>query len=113
MAAKPKTTPEKSGNFFAVVGSDEGLVREKAPLRLVIFLRRCLRGWGMLTARWRLRPSFIIVGAQRCGTTTLYRVLSEHPALARPTIAVDSRGFLRDFDWSSLSVNHHRWICTS
>ncbi|RYD18591.1 MAG: hypothetical protein EOP88_22070 [Verrucomicrobiaceae bacterium] len=30
MAAKPKTTPEKSGNFFAVVGSDEGLVREKA-----------------------------------------------------------------------------------
>lgn len=30
VAAKPKTTPEKSGNFFAVVGSDEGLVREKA-----------------------------------------------------------------------------------
>lgn len=30
MAAKPKTTPVKSGNFFAVVGSDEGLVREKA-----------------------------------------------------------------------------------
>ncbi len=30
MAAKPKTSPEKSGNFFAVVGSDEGLVREKA-----------------------------------------------------------------------------------
>ncbi len=32
MAAKPKTTPVKSGNFFAVVGSDEGLVREKALL---------------------------------------------------------------------------------
>jgi DNA polymerase-3 subunit delta len=30
VAAKPKTTPQKSGNFFAVVGSDEGLVREKA-----------------------------------------------------------------------------------
>ncbi len=30
MAAKPKTTPVKAGNFFAVVGSDEGLVREKA-----------------------------------------------------------------------------------
>jgi DNA polymerase III subunit delta len=30
VAAKPKTTPVKSGNFFAVVGSDEGLVREKA-----------------------------------------------------------------------------------
>ena len=32
MAAKPKTAPQKSGNFFAVVGSDEGLVREKALL---------------------------------------------------------------------------------
>ncbi len=32
MAAKSKTAPKKSGNFFAVVGSDEGLVREKALL---------------------------------------------------------------------------------
>ncbi len=30
MAAKAKTSPPKSGNFFAVVGSDDGLVREKA-----------------------------------------------------------------------------------
>ena len=32
MAAKTKTSPQKAGNFFAVVGSDEGLVREKALL---------------------------------------------------------------------------------
>jgi DNA polymerase-3 subunit delta len=32
VAAKAKANPEKSGNFFAVVGSDEGLVREKALL---------------------------------------------------------------------------------
>jgi DNA polymerase III subunit delta len=32
VAAKPKITPKKSDNFFAVVGSDEGLVREKALL---------------------------------------------------------------------------------
>ena len=32
MAAKAKANPEKAGNFFAVVGSDEGLVREKALL---------------------------------------------------------------------------------
>ena len=30
MAAKAKNPPSKSGNFFAVVGSDEGLVRERA-----------------------------------------------------------------------------------
>ena len=40
--------------------------------------------WGRLTARWRLQPAFIIVGAQRAGTTTLYRVLSEHPQVVRP-----------------------------
>lgn len=32
MAAKAKAIPEKAGNFFVVVGSDEGLVREKALL---------------------------------------------------------------------------------
>ena len=32
MAAKAKTNPQNTGNFFAVVGSDEGLVREKALL---------------------------------------------------------------------------------
>lgn len=32
MAAKAKTAIQKAGNFFAVVGSDEGLVREKALL---------------------------------------------------------------------------------
>ncbi len=32
MAAKAKANLEKAGNFFAVVGSDEGLVREKALL---------------------------------------------------------------------------------
>jgi len=30
VAAKEKIAPQKAGNFFAVVGSDEGLVREKA-----------------------------------------------------------------------------------
>ncbi len=32
MAAKAKTTLQKSDNFFAIVGSDDGIVREKALL---------------------------------------------------------------------------------
>jgi DNA polymerase-3 subunit delta len=32
VAAQAKTNPQNTGNFFAVVGSDEGLVREKALL---------------------------------------------------------------------------------
>jgi len=36
VAAKPKSNPKNDGNFFAVIGSDEGLVREKA---LVLYNR--------------------------------------------------------------------------
>jgi hypothetical protein len=62
-------------------------VRERAPHRVVLWLRSVLALWGTLTSAGRLRPSFIIVGAQRAGTTTLYRVLSEHPSVARPTVS--------------------------
>ena len=62
-------------------------VRAHAPLGLMTFLRGCWTCWGSCTSRWRLQPSFIILGAQRAGTTTLYRVLSEHPAIARPTVS--------------------------
>ena len=75
------------------------LVRERSPHRLIVLFREGLRAWGVLTARWRLRPSFVIVGAQRAGTTTLYRVLSDHPAVARPTV---SKG-IGYFD-----LNYHR-----
>jgi hypothetical protein len=36
------------------------------------------------TASLRGRPDFLILGAQRSGTTSLYRYLAEHPAVARP-----------------------------
>jgi hypothetical protein len=48
-------------------------------------MRSLLTAWGMATARWRMQPSFIVIGAQRAGTTTLYRLLSEHPDVIRPT----------------------------
>ncbi len=35
----------------------------------------------MPTSRARILPSFLIVGAQRCGTTSLSRTLDEHPAV--------------------------------
>ncbi|MBP2707208.1 sulfotransferase [Microbispora sp. RL4-1S] len=31
-------------------------------------------------------PSFLIVGAQRCGTTSLYRALARHPLVAKPVL---------------------------
>lgn len=34
------------------------------------------------TSRYRLTPAFLIIGGQRCGTTSLYRYLLKHPAIA-------------------------------
>ena len=36
---------------------------------------------GRATASLRMRPDFLIVGAQRCGTTSMYKTLSQHPGV--------------------------------
>jgi hypothetical protein len=37
-----------------------------------------------LTAPVRSQPDFLIVGAQRCGTTSMFKALVQHPLVARP-----------------------------
>ena len=39
-------------------------------------------GYRVLTSPIRLQPDFIIIGAQKCGTTSLYMYLIEHPAIS-------------------------------
>ena len=41
---------------------------------------------GRLTASRRMLPSFLIVGAQRSGTTSMYRALSQHPAVLKAVL---------------------------
>ncbi|MEO3812111.1 sulfotransferase [Sphaerisporangium sp. B11E5] len=41
---------------------------------------------GRLTAGARVTPSFLIVGAQRCGTTSMYRALARHPLVLKPNL---------------------------
>ncbi len=36
---------------------------------------------GRVSAPWRMTPSLIIAGAQRCGTTSMYKDLTQHPAI--------------------------------
>jgi len=52
--------------------------------------RRAAR-WGLTTAgrplhRVRLLPGFIIAGAERCGTTSMFAVLRQHPAVFNGTL---------------------------
>lgn len=44
-------------------------------------LKRVTRGVGLSTARWRPLPDFLIIGAKRGGTTSLYFDLLEHPGI--------------------------------
>ena len=62
-------------------------VSDHVPRGVLEALRDLAHRWGRLTAGLRLEPKVIVVGAQRCGTTTLYRVLSEHPDIVRPTFS--------------------------
>lgn len=60
-------------------------VREAAPLGLKKLGRQVAAGFGHHTARWRPMPDFLLVGAQRCGTTSLFRALLAHPAITSAT----------------------------
>jgi hypothetical protein len=44
-------------------------------------LRRTSRAVGRATAGARMTPGFLIVGAQRCGTTSMYKAVTRHPAV--------------------------------
>jgi hypothetical protein len=41
---------------------------------------------GRLTSPARVLPGFLITGGQRCGTTSMYRALSAHPAVLKPVL---------------------------
>lgn len=61
------------------------------------------RAWARAHGdRERMLPSFLILGGQRCGTTSLYRYLSEHP-LVEPPLLKEIQFFTinhsRGLDW--------------
>ena len=43
--------------------------------------RATTRQAGRLSSSARMTPDFLIVGAQRCGTTSMFKTLSQHPAV--------------------------------
>ncbi|HEY6748285.1 MAG TPA: sulfotransferase domain-containing protein [Mycobacteriales bacterium] len=51
----------------------------KARPGLQELARATARATGRVTASARMTPSFLIVGAQRCGTTSMYKTLAQHP----------------------------------
>lgn len=41
---------------------------------------------GPATSRFRMAPSFLVLGGQRCGTTTIFQSLADHPQVLRPPV---------------------------
>jgi hypothetical protein len=62
-------------------------------------VRAVTRTVGRLTHAHRMRPGFLIVGSQRCGTTSMMKTLAQHPSVVP---AVFHKG-VHYFD-----MNHHR-----
>lgn len=80
-------------------------VRNAAPRALRRAGRRTYTTFGAATERLRLRPGFIMIGAQRSGTTSLFRMLAAHPQVMP---APHCKG-VNYFD-----LNYHRgmrWYC--
>jgi hypothetical protein len=48
--------------------------------------RQAADAYGRVTTSQRALPTFLIVGGQRCGTTTLFKALTEHPGVLPPTL---------------------------
>ena len=70
------------------------------PLRAV--LRNAVWTFGKATARFRPLPDFLIVGAQKAGTTALYSYLRRHPAITGPAwkeVSFFDRHYARGAAW--------------
>lgn len=61
----------------------EAIPRIPEPVRKVA--RNVVWGFGRTTARWRPLPDFLVIGAQKAGTTALYAYLRWHPQITGPS----------------------------
>jgi len=72
-----------------------------APLREAV--KTTVRTWGHATADRRVLPNTFIIGAQRCGTTSLFRYLTQHQSVAGPMLAKGvhyfDTAYTGDLDW--------------
>ena len=89
MSAATTAAPRPSGQRLAGFSG----LSEVARYRLFLATLRGAQWAARPTARWRVEPDFLIVGAQRSGTTTLYRALQDHPAVRFPRLTKGAHWF--------------------
>jgi hypothetical protein len=60
--------------------------RKYVPPAAQPLARTAFRAVARPTARWRMQPSFVVIGGQRCGTTTMFQALAGHPQVVRTPV---------------------------
>jgi hypothetical protein len=61
-------------------------VRGLVPARAQEHVRSAYVRAGVLSSAIRLEPGFMLIGAHRCGSTSLFKALAEHPQISRPPV---------------------------
>jgi hypothetical protein len=61
-------------------------LRRLVPRQVQPAARRLYLRVGPATSRYRMNPSFLVIGGQRCGTTSIFKALSAHPQVMRPPV---------------------------
>jgi hypothetical protein len=77
------------------------------PLGVQRALRRTSRAVGRATSGVRMTPGFLIVGAQRCGTTSLYKAVTQHPAVLPAVLHKGAHYFDTGYDRGSAWYRGH------
>lgn len=60
--------------------------RQRLAEQSKLVVRGISSAFGTRTSKLRMLPDFLIIGAQRCGTTSLFRYLAGHPAVVPPPL---------------------------
>src|ERR1700690_451840 len=91
-AERASATPKPAGASRAVRRRD----RIPRPAKRATY--SALVASGLPTYWARMRPGFLIVGAQRAGTTSMSRTLSAHPAVFHPVLHQEVHYFDNAYD---------------
>lgn len=73
-------------------------LRTHVPRSAVPFAQEALRRVGHATSGWRVLPGFVVVGGQRCGTTSIFKGLADHPQVMRPPVEKGTDFFSMHYD---------------
>ena len=69
-----------------------------------------VRAYALSTSRLRRRPDYLIIGAKRCGTTSLHRYLLQHPSISATFPAAKNIKGVHYFDRQPLRST--RWYAS-